>query len=68
MSLFSSMCKKKNRERSRYKFFICMSNCSSILISEVLLMDCDLIIPGAVQMQNKKDNLGLRLLRFLKFK
>lgn len=50
---------KKERERSGYKFFIRMSNCFTILTSEVLLMDCDLIIPGTVQMQNKKDNLGL---------
>lgn len=59
MSVFSRICKKK-RERSRYKFFISMSNCFRILTSEVVLMDCDLIIPGIVQMQKKKDNLGLR--------
>lgn len=37
-----------------------MSNCFSFLISEVLLMDCDLITPGTVQMQKKKQSLGLR--------
>lgn len=55
----------KKKKRIRYKVFICMSNCFSILISEVLLMDCDLITPGTMQTQNKKDNLGLRQLRFL---
>lgn len=59
MSVFSRICKKKEKEAGT-SFFIRMSNCFSILTSEVLLMDCDLIIPGTVQMQNKKDNLGLR--------
>jgi len=51
---------KEKKERIRYKVFICRTNCFSILTYEVLLMDSDLITPGTVQTQNKKDDLGLR--------